>query len=406
MKMKNLVFFTHQYLKQMKKKWWKLLLLFVFPMMIIALSFMAMSSLIVQSEQQKMSIAIVNEDSASESQLLTQLIVTILKENTYVQAELLSMEEAKARMKQNDSTAAIVFPSNFATDLYEGTSVKLQVLGNPHQKTQSMVVNELVETIARYIASAQANILTVYHYTKDTSITPVELENLKLELLMDFTFYTMGKSKILREYEWVLQPFKNPLHYYSIAILFCLTIIWSILLFVFLSKQTSKSLQMRLKLAGVAFWQEHVARIFTTFMTVLLISSVFFVIALAQLDVNYYALDYLRIFLFVSLLILLTIVLCAIFDVIFHSDKVKLLISLFLCVFLIAVSGAIFPTIYFPYGMQQLFPHFYTFDIWKWLTDLIFEERNYASYTKSGLMLILAFALYSSIIYVKGRWAR
>ncbi|MEK4425296.1 ABC transporter permease [Solibacillus sp. FSL K6-1523] len=404
--MKNFVFFTHQYLKQMKKKWWKLLLLFVFPLMIIALSILAITPFLLQNEQQKISIAIVNEDSASESQLLTQLIVTILKENTYVQAELLSMEEAEMRIKQNDSTAAIIFPSNFATDLYEGTSVKLYVLGNPEEKTQSMVVNELVETIARYIASAQANILTVYHYAKDTSISPEELENLKLELLMDFTFYTMGKSKILREYEWVLQPFENPMHYFSFAILFCLTIIWSILLFVFLSKQTSKSLQVRLKLAGVAFWQEHVARIFTTFMTVFLLSNVFFVIGLAQLEAHYFALDYMRIFLFVSLLILLTIVLCAIFDVIFHSGKIKLLISLLLCVFLIAVSGAIFPTIYFPYSMQQLFPYFYPFDIWKWLTDLIFEERNYASYTKSGLLLLLAFALYSSIIYIKGRLAR
>lgn len=406
MTMKNFVFFTHQYLKQMKKKWWKLLLLFVFPLVIIALSFMALSSIFVQSEQQKMSIAIVNEDTSSESQLVTQLIVTILKENTYIQAELLSMEEAEAQIEQNDSTAAIVFPSHFAADLYEGTSVKLHVLGNPQEKTQSMVVNELVETIARYIASAQANILTVYHYAKDTSISPEELESLKLELLMDFTFYTMGKSKILREYEWILQPFENPWHYYSIAILFCLTIIWSVLLFVFLSKQTSKSLQIRLKLAGVAFWQEHAARILTTFMTVLLISSVLFAIALSQLDIQYYALDYLRMFLFVSLLILLTIVVCAIFDVIFHSDKVKLLMTFLLCVVLIAGSGAVFPTIYFPYSMQQLFPNFYTFDIWKWLTDLIFEERNYASYTKSGLMLALALTLYSSLVYVKGRWAR
>ncbi|WP_157764774.1 ABC transporter permease [Solibacillus sp. R5-41] len=404
--MKNLVFFTHQYLKQMKKKWWKLLLLFVFPLIFIALSFVAMTSLFAHSEQQKMSIAIVNEDSSNESQLLTQLIVTVLKENTYVHAELLSMEEAEARMKQNESTAAIIFPMNFAADLYEGTSVKLNVLGNPQEKTQSLVVNELVETIARYIASAQANILTVYHYAQETSISPEELESLKLELLMDFTFYTMGKSKILREHEWVLLPFENPLHYYSFAILFCLTIIWSILLFVFLSKQTSKSLQVRLKLFGVAFWQEHVARIFTTFMTVLIISSILFVIGLSQLDINYFALDYMRIFLFVSLLILLTLVLCAIFDVVFHSDKVKLLISLFLCAFLIAVSGAVFPTIYFPYSLQQMFPYFYTYDSWKWLTELIFEERNFASYTKSGFMLALALIVYSSLLYVKGRFAR
>ncbi|MCH7322025.1 ABC transporter permease [Solibacillus sp. MA9] len=404
--MKNLVFFTHQYLTQMKKKWWKLLLLFLFPMMIIGLSFMALTSIFSQNEQQKMSIAIVNEDFSSESQLLAQLIVTVLKENTYVQAELLSMEEAEARLKQNESTAAIIFPSNFAQDLYEGASVKLHVLGNPQEKTQSMVVNELVETITRYISSAQANILTVYHYAKETSISPEELESLKLELLMDFTFYTMGKSKVLREHEWVLLPFENPLHYYSFAILFCLTIIWSILLFVFLSKQTSKSLQVRLKLAGVAIWQEHVARIITTFMTVLTLSIVLFVIGLSQLEVNYYALDYFRISLFIGLLILHTIVLCAIFDIVLYSDKVKLFISLFLCVLLLAVSGAVFPTIYFPYGMQQLFPYFYTYDNWKWLTELIFEERNYASYTKSGFWLFLALSLYSSLVYVKGRLAR
>lgn len=404
--MKNIIFFIHQYLKQMKKKWWKLLLLFVFPVIVISLSILAVTPIFLQKEQQKISIAIVNEDTSSESELLTQLIMMVLKENTYVQAKPLSMDEMEGKMNQNKLTAAIIFPSDFAAHLYEGTSVKLQVLGNPQEKTQSMVVNELVETIGRYIASAQANILTVYQYARKTSISAEELENLKLELLMDFTFYTMGKGKILREHEAVVRAFENPKHYFSFAILFSLTIIWAIILFAFLCKQTSKSLQVRLKLAGVSFWQEHVARIVTTFISVLILASSLFVIGLSQLDVNYYLLDYVRILLFVGITLLLTIVLCAIVDLLCQSEKAKLLIWLFLCVFLIAVSGAIFPTIYFPYNMQQLFPYLYTFDSWNWLTDLIFEERNYASYTKSGLILSIALTLYSVFVYVKGRLVR
>lgn len=406
MTMKNMAFFIHQNLKQMKKKWWKLLLLFVFPLILIALSVFAMTPFFMQEEQQKMAIAIVNEDTSKESQLLSQLIVTVLKENSYVEAELLTMKEATERLQQNESTATIVFPENFAADLYEGTSVKLQVLGNPQQKTQSQVVNELVETISRYISSAQANIITVYRYAEQTAISPDALEDLKLELLMDFTFYTMGKNQILREQEWRLLPYENPLHYFAFAILFCLTMIWSMLLFIFLAKQTSKSMQLRLKLTGVAFWQQQLARIFSTFVIVFSISGTLFVIGLSQLSIQYFALDYMRILLFVGLLVILTIIFCAFVDVVVHFEKIKLLVSFALCMLLIAVSGAIFPTIYFPYSMQQLFPYFYPFDIWKWLTELIFEERNYASYTKSGVMLIVAVILYSGVLYVRGRMTR
>lgn len=404
--MKNIAFFIHQNLQQMKKKWWKLLLLFVFPLVVIGISVFAMTPLILQDEQQKIEIAIVNEDTSKESQLLTQLIVTVLKENSYVEAELLTMKEAEDKLQQNESTATIVFPKNFAADLYEGTSVKLQVLGNPQQKTQSQVVHELVETISRYIASAQANIITVYRYAQQTAISPEALEGLKLELLMDFTFYTMGKNQILREQEWRLLPYENPLHYFALAILFCLTMIWSMLLFIFLAKQTSKSMQLRLKLAGVALWQQQLARVFSTFIVVFSISGTLFVVGLSQLPIHYFALDYMRILLFVGLLVLLTIIVCAIVDVVIYFEKAKLLVAFALCVLLIAVSGAIFPTIYFPYSMQPFFPYFYPFDIWKWLTELIFEERNYASYTKSGVMLFGALVLYSAVLYVRGRMPR
>lgn len=401
--MKNVVFFIHQYLKQMKKKWWKLLLLFVFPVVIISLSILAMTPIFLQEGQQKMSIAIVNEDTSSESELLTQLIVAMLKENTSIQATPLSMEDVKVKMDQNELTAAIVFPQNFAAHLYEGTSVKLQVLGNPQEKTQSMVVYELVETMGRYIASAQANILTVYHYAQKTSISAEELENLKVELLMDFTFYTMGKRKILREHAIMMQAFENPVHYFSFAILFCLTIMWAMSLFVFLGKQTSKSLHARLTLAGVSFWQEHVARIIISFVLVFILVSSIFVIGLSQVDETYFIIDYARILLFVGIILLVTIILCAMVDLVWYSEKGKLLVWLFLCAILLASSGTIFPTIYFPFTMQQLFPYFYTYDSWQWLMDLIFEGRNYASYTKSVLMLCIVLTVYSVLIFVKGR---
>ena len=178
------------------------------------------------------------------------------------------------------------------------------------------------------------------------------------------------------------------------------------LLFIFLAKQTSKSMQLRLKLTGVAFWQQQLARIFSTFVVVFSISGTLFVIGLSQLSIQYFALDYMRILLFVGLLVILTILVCAIVDVVIYFEKAKLLVAFALCVLLIAVSGAIFPTIYFPYSMQPFFPYFYPFDIWKWLTELIFEERNYASYSKSCVMLFGALVLYSAVLYVRGRMTR
>ena len=72
------------------------------------------------------------------------------------------------------------------TDLYEGESVTIPIVGNPARPTDSYLVKELVESMARYIGAAQANILTIYDYAKETDMSQEQRQELMLAAIYGF----------------------------------------------------------------------------------------------------------------------------------------------------------------------------------------------------------------------------
>ena len=192
-------FFMQQNHRQLKKKWGTLLLLFLFPIVLIGMLLGLVAGLLMPEESSPIRVVLVDEDQTKESLLFSTLLEETAAGNPFIQIASLSESDAEQLMERNEISTYFSFPKGFTEDLYEGESVTIPIVGNPLRPTESFVVKELVESLARYIATAQANILTINDYAKKTSMPKDERQELLFQQFMDFTLYTLGKDKLLDE---------------------------------------------------------------------------------------------------------------------------------------------------------------------------------------------------------------
>lgn len=163
---RRLLFFMQQYTKQLRKKWATLLLLFLFPILLIGLLLGLVVGLLVPDEHSPIRVALVDEDGTKESRLFGSLLAEVASGDAVIQIIALTAEQAQQLMVQNEISTYFSFPEGFTADLYEGESAAIPIVGNPARPTDSYLVKELVESMARYIGAAQANILTINDYAK------------------------------------------------------------------------------------------------------------------------------------------------------------------------------------------------------------------------------------------------
>ncbi|WP_332646564.1 ABC transporter permease [Lysinibacillus sp. 54212] len=403
---KRILFFMTQYLQQLKKKWISLLLLFVFPIMILTLFIITAISFIAPTANDKISIGLVDRDGSNESQMITQFITLLMEENEHVSLEAMSITDAEKGITGDVLSAYIVFPENFTADLFDGSSVEVGVVGNPNRKADSFIIRELVDTLSRYIESAQANILTVYHYAKKVGIEEEEMEELKLEQFMGFTLYTLGKSNMLREEQIAHIATSTPKNYFTLAAWFIVTTIWSVGVYLLLAQQVSPSMAIRLKLLGVTLWHRMIARILTSFLLGSVLSTLACIGVIKILELPLLLKDYTRIMGVIIIYTFIVLTVTAVMDVLIQSKKVSLLVQAVVLGAGIVLSGAIIPSMYLPLFMQEWLPYVYFYEAWEWLVDLTLEERNYISYSKLLTQLGTAVIVLLGCLSLKERWSR
>lgn len=395
-----------QYLLQLKKKWFSLLLLFVFPIIILSLIFITAISFLTPAAQEKTSIGLVDLDQSKESQMITQFITLLMEENQHVSLEVMPISDAEQRIGRDDISAYIVFPERFTEDLFDGDSVKIDVVGNPNRKADSFIVRELVDTLSRYIESSQANILTVYKYAKKVGIEKEEMEELKLEQFMGFTLYTLGKSNMLREERIAHIATSTPKNYFTLAAWFIVSTIWSVGVYLLLAQHISDSMLVRLKLLGVKLWHQITARILTSFLLGSILSTIVCISVINMLDLPLLFKDYTRIFSVIVIYTLIVLTVTAIIDVLIQSRKISILAQVSILGGGIVLSGAIIPSVYLPLFIQDWLPYLHGYEAWEWLVDLTLEERNYISYSKLLVQLSIALLVLYSYLGMKERWSR
>lgn len=403
---KNIAFFIHQYVKQLQKKWKSLLLLFVFPIFIVSISALMIVSLVDSPADSKIAVALVDEDQTSETKMISSFLQTSFNEDGTIDLNMMSQDEAKEQIEENQISAYIVLPKQFTESMYAGQSLTIPIVGNSQQKTDSFIVKELVESFTRYIESAQANILTVYDYARKTDMSDSEFQSYRYDLFIEFTLFTLAKDQILKEETITNIATSSPLHFFTLSGWYLTFTIWLFGFYVVLRKDETPSLSIRLKLFGVTMWQNVLSRMMVAFIGSMLLASVSFFALSHYFTLELYVIDYLRLLHYTALYGLLILIGLSIIDVWIKSMKTAIFVQVIYLFFIILLSGSIIPSIYLPLSIQDYLPLIFSNEVFNWMTDIALEGRNYAEYTRLTIMAIIGFVLLWLSTAVKERWVR
>lgn len=400
----NCLFFINQYGKQLKKKWFSLLLLFLLPLFFIALILLLVISFILPPQDEPITIAFVDLDKTTETALMSELLKYTMNESEHIDIKFMSEIEADKAIKQNELSAYIILPESFTDNLYKGKNVQLPVIGNAQRVNESYLVLELIEGLTRYIESAQANILTVFSYADQFYMTAEEEKKFVLDQFMSFTLFTLGKSNVLVKETIENSASTTPKQYYLLVCLFIVLTIWLIGFYTILRKEEHRAMTIRLKLLGVTPLQKTVARMVVSLVCSLLFALPFFFGFMYYVPQEFFMIDYVRVLGFVSLYAVIVLVGLAIVDMLFESMKATLLVQLLFIFIVVILSGSIIPTIYFPFMLQPILPWIFSNEAFSWLVDIILEERNYADYTLLTSILALECVVLFGLALLFARW--
>ena len=403
---RRIVFFMRQYNKQLKKKWVTLLLLFLFPIVLIGSLLVLVAGLLLPEENSPIRVALVDEDATQETILFSGLLEETASDNQFIQIVSITKDSAEKLIAQNQISSYFTFPSGFTEDLYEGESVTIPIVGNPSRPTDSFLVKELVESMMRYIAVAQSNILTINDYAKKTDMPKEERQEMMFQQFMDFSLFTLGKDKLLDEEVITNVVTSSPTHYYLLSGWLITMSVWLFAIYIVLGKEEHSSMLIRMKLFGVTIWQRIFARILVSLGYSLVIAAVTFSIADKFVGFELFPTDYLRFGVFTILYALLFLVGIALIDVLISSRKIVLLLQSLYTFLLIFTSGAVIPTLYFPQVIQGALPYFFSYVGFNWMIDIVLEGRNYADFIPLTVFATIGLLLLWLSTVGKERWIR
>ncbi|WP_042476284.1 ABC transporter permease [Bacillus ndiopicus] len=404
--LRNIFFFTTQNFRYLKKKWQSLLLLFIVPICMIALIVLLVLQFMMPNEQQKSKLAVVDNDITEETKVLTQLLVMALKGNDYIEVERMSEKEARQAMKDKQLTSYVQFPQGLTNNLYAGEPIALPLVGDPNKPVENAIIKNLLNSMSSYIESAQANILTVYEYAKETSMSEEKYKQLQEEVFIDYAIYTLGKNNLLVQNTVNNIATTMPIYYYTMAALFICLTIWLIGFHILLMKEESISIQNRLRMLGVSIAQGFIAKGIVAIVGTLLFLIMLYSVVNYWLELSLYTLDYARLFLFVLFYSICFTCLLGLVELICKSAKTKLVLQVALAVLVIVMSGSLLPTIYFPYELQQLITYTFPYQAFSWVIDIALENRNYASYSNLLIFIAVGSMLYGLLALLLERRLR
>lgn len=402
----NVAFFIRQYCQQLKKKWLSLLLLFLFPVMIISLVLTLFIAILLPSEQHPIRVALVDLDQTEETALFRQLLEDAGTENAAFDLFVLQEAEAQQQIANNELSAYFIFPEQFTKDLYEGESVAISIVGNAERPVESFIVKQLLDSMTTYISSAQANILTINEYAKKTSMSTDERMELLYKQFIDFALYTLGKDQLVKEIIIKNIATTSPFDYYIVAGFFMMLTIWMFGFLLLVKQEEPASLEVRMKLLGVSITHRLLARMVVSICGSILLTIVGFILLQTFASFELISIDYARLFLFVLLYYIALGSLLLLVEQLVPSEKLQLVFQCFVVLALLFASGALIPTAYFALSWQAILPFIFSYEVLQWMTDILLEGRNFATYSKLLLLTSTTTILFFVVTNGKERWQR
>ncbi|GAA5417085.1 hypothetical protein Pryu01_02146 [Paraliobacillus ryukyuensis] len=399
----RIVFFLKQYQKQIQKKWKSLPLLLVFPILIIGLIFFILVSLLLPDEQQSIEVGLVDLDESEETTMLVDLIDEASLLGSYIHIKKYTAEEAQSALDMGTLSAYVTFPENFTTDLYQGDPVKIPIMGNQKQPVKSYIIKELLNSMTRYIASAQANILTINQYAKSLPMEEAERQEILLNQFNQFMLFTLSKDNIIQEEQISNLTTTSPVQYYSIAGWFILITIWMLSIYILIGKEDGVAIQNRMRLYGVTRFQQMVSRMLLVFIYGLVLGLISLFAFINLLKIEFYFSDYLRAGIVISLYSLLLLLVLAVIELIFTSKKVSLLVQISVTSIVLLLSGALIPTLYFPEQIKAMLPIVFSTEAFHWLTELVLKGRLFIDVMPLLLLMLAGLGIFTGCSLWKER---
>lgn len=386
--------FIKNHIRQLKRKWYSLPLLFIFPLALAGLMMVIVVSFFSQDENEAIQLGLVDLDNSTETEMMVQLLEQSSGFIDFLEVNQLSEEEAIEQIELNNLSTYIAFPEGFIQDLYQGYSVEVPIVGNKKQLLESYMMNETLQSVVRHIRSSQANILAINYYAKQFDMDDEERNDFVFDQFQEFLMYTVGRDQVIRERTLSNQASSSPIAYFSLGGWFIISSLWLFSLYYFFTKENPALISQRIRLYGATQLRQMLAKITVTLVLSLMLACLSFWALLSFLNIELNQENIVRSFILIILYQVGFIICLAIFEVLISSLKLRLLTQILFTSILIIFSGALIPTLYFPLGVQDYLPYSYAYNSLYWLQEIVLNGRHYAEYTSSLLLIgVLLFIL-------------
>lgn len=403
--LKHLSLFIKNNLLQLQRKWLSLPLLILFPLFILLLIATIAITVLSPSEEEPIQVGLIDLDHSEETQMITRIITESSPIGSFIHIHNLSETEAKEMLEKDQLSVYITFPENFTSNLYNGESVNISMVANPKRVTESLLIKELIDSMARHIRVAQANILTINYFAKQLPIDQKARNDLLFEEFKNFLFYTLGKDMMMDHETVENLATATPVNYYGLASWFIIMMLWMLIFYHILHQDETKRMRERMKLYGVTRFQQLFARMIVTLGVTGILSTVAFIVLKRILVLDLITEDYWRIGLIILLHQVIFLECMAILELIIRSRKLRILGQSLMTLFFIFMSGAIIPTLYFPMNVQKWVTYLFSNHAFHWMQEVILQGRFFVDYipllgtSMAGILLLLAISHWKERIH-------
>ncbi|WP_080874183.1 ABC transporter permease [Oceanobacillus timonensis] len=385
--MKQTGLFIKNHIRQLKRKWYSLPLLFIFPLALAGLMMVIVVSFFAQDENEPIQLGLVDLDHSTETDMMVQILEQSSGFIDFLEVNQVSEEEAVEQIEQNQLSTYIAFPQHFIQDLYQGHSVEVPIVGNRKQQLESYMMNETLQSVIRHIRSSQANILAINEYARQFQMDDEERNDFVFEQFQDFLMYTVGRDQVIRERTLSNQASTSPIAYFSLGGWFIISSLWLFSLYYFFTKENPPLISRRIRLYGATLFRQMLAKIIVTLVLSLILGCLSFFGLLYFLQVELNSENWMRSLMLIAMYQVGFVVSLAIFEALIASLKLRLLCQILFISIILLFSGAMIPVLYLPAGIQDYLPYSYAYNSLYWLQEIILNQRHYAEYTSSLLLI-------------------
>lgn len=391
--------FTKNNFIQLRRKWISLPLLLLLPIITIGLIVTIIVAFFSPPDSKPIKVGIVDLDKSEETQLVVEMIDETSQLGDYIKLANMSENEAINGINKNRISSYIELPKNFTKNLYNGTPVTIPIKGNPNQVTESHLIKELIDSVARHIRTSQANILTINHFAKALAIDDETRHDMLFEQFKNFLFYTIGKDKLIDQKELKNQATSSPTDYFSIASWFITISIWIFIIYTFLHREETQRIKTRMKLYGVIELHQIFARMLVTLLVTALFAIISFAILNYSLSFQVWGANYLRISIIMGLYSILLLITFAVIETLIAAMKLRLFLQLTILGIILMLSGSFIPSLYYPLQIQSFMPYIFSSVTFHWLQEIVLNGRYYADYLPlllmngAGLLILMGLSL-------------